>query len=149
VRNPRAADDRIIDDHRQRRRKIERYQGPFRFAGKLDNLTQGRARSAERRRLRTAHQEILDETKADCHPDRLCFIGWRHSGLACRLCNACERERAVQVLYDTLLSTMKNGRALGQSGRFTRLQPIVRKTFDLVTMSRLSVGPFWAMLTET
>lgn len=56
---------------------------------------------------------------------------------------------AVQVLYDTLLSTMKNGRALGQSGRFTRLQPIVRETFDLVTMSRLSVGPFWAMLTET
>ena len=29
----------------------------------------------------------------------------------------------VQGLYDALLSTMKNGRTLGQSGRFTQLDP--------------------------
>jgi hypothetical protein len=29
----------------------------------------------------------------------------------------------VQGLYDALLSTMKNGRILGQSGRFTQLEP--------------------------
>jgi hypothetical protein len=28
----------------------------------------------------------------------------------------------VQGLYDALLSTMKNGRTLGQSGRFTQLE---------------------------
>src|SRR5882762_8884854 len=54
----------------------------------------------------------------------------------------------VQGLYDALLSTMKNGRALGQSGRFTQLEPVIRRTFDIPAMARLSVGPSWASLTE-
>jgi phospholipid transport system substrate-binding protein len=54
----------------------------------------------------------------------------------------------VQGLYDALLSTMKNGRTLGQSGRFTQLEPVIRRTFDIPTMARLSVGPSWASLTE-
>ena len=55
----------------------------------------------------------------------------------------------VQGLYDTLLSTMKQGRTLGQSGRFAQLEPVIRKTFDVATMTRLSVGPSWAALSET
>ena len=55
----------------------------------------------------------------------------------------------VQGFYDALLSTMKNGRALGQSGRFAQLDPIVRRTFDIAAMARLSVGPYWSSLTET
>jgi phospholipid transport system substrate-binding protein len=55
----------------------------------------------------------------------------------------------VQGFCDALLSTMKNGRALGQSGRFAQLQPVVRQSFDIATMARLSVGPSWATLTET
>src|SRR6266852_4880850 len=31
----------------------------------------------------------------------------------------------VQGLYDALLSTMKNGRTLGQGGRFTQLEPVI------------------------
>src|SRR6202011_4688186 len=54
----------------------------------------------------------------------------------------------VQRLYDALLSTMKNGRTLGQSGRFTQLEPVIRGTFDIPSMSQLSVGPSWATLTE-
>jgi phospholipid transport system substrate-binding protein len=54
----------------------------------------------------------------------------------------------VQGLYDTLLSTMKNGRTLGQSGRFVQLEPVVRRTFDIASMARLSVGSAWAGLTE-
>src|SRR5271168_1844014 len=54
----------------------------------------------------------------------------------------------VQGLYDVLLSTMKNGRTLGQSGRFTQLEPVIRRTFDFPSMARLSVGPSWATLTE-
>jgi len=46
----------------------------------------------------------------------------------------------VQGLYDALLSTMKNGRTLGQSGRFAQLEPIIRRTFDIPSMARLSVG---------
>ena len=54
----------------------------------------------------------------------------------------------VQALYDALISTMKNGRTLGQSGRFTQLEPVIRRTFDIPAMARLSVGPSWASLTE-
>jgi phospholipid transport system substrate-binding protein len=54
----------------------------------------------------------------------------------------------VQSLYDALLSTMKNGRTLGQSGRFTQLEPVIRRTFDIPSMARLSVGSSWASLPE-
>jgi phospholipid transport system substrate-binding protein len=54
----------------------------------------------------------------------------------------------VQGLYDALLSTMKNGRTLGQSGRFTQLEPVIRRTFDIPAMARLSVGSSWASLSE-
>ena len=54
----------------------------------------------------------------------------------------------VQGLYDILLNTMKNGRTLGQSGRFVQLEPVVRRTFDIASMARLSVGPSWATMSE-
>ena len=54
----------------------------------------------------------------------------------------------VQGLYEVLLSTMKNGRILGQSGRFTQLDPVIRRSFDIASMARLSVGPSWAGLNE-
>ena len=54
----------------------------------------------------------------------------------------------VQGLYDALLSTMKNGRTLGQSGRFTQLEPVIRRSFDIPAMARLSVGPSWSGLSE-
>ena len=54
----------------------------------------------------------------------------------------------VQVLYDTLLSTMKNGRTLGGSGRFAQLEPVIRSSFDVASMARLSVGPSWSGLSE-
>ena len=54
----------------------------------------------------------------------------------------------VQGLYDALLGTMKNGRTLGQSGRFTQLEPVIRRSFDIPAMARLSVGPTWANLSE-
>lgn len=55
----------------------------------------------------------------------------------------------VQTFYEALLSAMKNGASLGQSGRFAQLDPIVRRTFDIPAMARLSVGPYWTGLTET
>jgi phospholipid transport system substrate-binding protein len=54
----------------------------------------------------------------------------------------------VGHLYDALLNTMKNGRTLGQSGRFTQLEPVIRQTFDIASMARLSVGTSWTSLTE-
>jgi len=54
----------------------------------------------------------------------------------------------VQGLYDALLSTMKNGRTLGQSGRFTQLAPVIRRSFDIASMARLSIGPSWIGLSD-
>src|SRR5262244_1013546 len=54
----------------------------------------------------------------------------------------------VKGLYEVLLTTMKNGRILGQSGRFTQLDPVIRRSFDVAAMARLSVGPSWASLTD-
>ena len=59
-----------------------------------------------------------------------------------------ERQRHVRGLYDVLLSTMKNGHALGQSGRFIQLTPVIHRTFDIASMVRLAVGRSWASLTE-
>jgi len=54
----------------------------------------------------------------------------------------------VKGLYEVLLTTMKNGRILGQSGRFTQLDSVIRRSFDIVSMARLSVGPTWASLSD-
>ena len=54
----------------------------------------------------------------------------------------------VKGLYEVLLTTMKNGRILGQSGRFTQLDPVIRRSFDIASMARLSVGPTWASLSD-
>ena len=54
----------------------------------------------------------------------------------------------VRGLYDALLDTMKSGRTLGQSGRFTQLAPVIRRSFDIASMARLSVGQSWTGLNE-
>jgi phospholipid transport system substrate-binding protein len=55
----------------------------------------------------------------------------------------------VKGLYDALLSTMKNGRILGQSGRFAQLDPVIRRSFDIASMARLSIGSSWGGLSES
>jgi phospholipid transport system substrate-binding protein len=52
----------------------------------------------------------------------------------------------VRNFYATLLATMKDGRTLGQSGRYARLTPVVDRVFDVPSMTRLAVGSTWATL---
>jgi len=52
----------------------------------------------------------------------------------------------VRSFYDALLITMKNGRTLGESGRYARLAPVVGKLFDVPLMARLAVGLPWTTL---
>ena len=52
----------------------------------------------------------------------------------------------VRGFYDTLMNTMKNGRSLGQSGRYARLAPVVDRIFDVPSMTRLTIGSSWATL---
>ena len=54
----------------------------------------------------------------------------------------------VKGLYEALLTTMKSGGTLGGSGRFAKLAPVIRSSFDVASMARLSVGPSWSGLSE-
>lgn len=55
----------------------------------------------------------------------------------------------VRGFYATLLSTMMNGPQLGPSGRYARLEPVIRQAFDVALMTRLAVGPSWNSLSST
>src|SRR5512147_370070 len=55
----------------------------------------------------------------------------------------------VRSLYDTLLTTMQSGPTLGPRGRYARIEPVIRRVFDIDYMTRLAVGPEWARLNET
>jgi phospholipid transport system substrate-binding protein len=57
-----------------------------------------------------------------------------------------EPEEMVRGFYGVLLGTMRDGRTLGQSGRYARLAPAVDRDFDIPTMTRLAIGPSWGTL---
>lgn len=59
---------------------------------------------------------------------------------------ALEPQQPVQSLYEVLLSNMKQGGVLGESGRYARLAPIVDRTFDIPSMTKLAIGPYWGTL---
>jgi phospholipid transport system substrate-binding protein len=52
----------------------------------------------------------------------------------------------VRSFYATLLTTMKDGGVLGQSGRYAKLAPVVDRVFDVPLMTRLAIGSFWEAL---
>lgn len=58
-------------------------------------------------------------------------------------------ENNIQSFYATLLMTMKSGPALGESGRYARVAPVVQQLFDVPYMARFAVGPSWASLSPT
>ena len=53
---------------------------------------------------------------------------------------------AIRGFYATLLTTMKAGPRLGESGRYAALAPVVQQVFNVPFMTRLAVGPDWAGL---
>jgi phospholipid transport system substrate-binding protein len=53
----------------------------------------------------------------------------------------------VKEFYTALQDTMKEGPALGFEGRYKKLDPAVRKAFNLPLMARYAVGPTWAKQT--
>jgi phospholipid transport system substrate-binding protein len=53
----------------------------------------------------------------------------------------------IQSFYATLLTTMKSGPALGESGRYAQLAPVVQRLFDVPYMTQFAVGASWTSLT--
>src|SRR5512143_325453 len=52
----------------------------------------------------------------------------------------------ITVFYGALLDTMKQAKQLGVEGRYDKLTPVLVKTYDLPSMSKLAVGPAWSTL---
>lgn len=53
----------------------------------------------------------------------------------------------ITSFYGSLLDTMKQAKQLGVKGRYEKLSPVLAKTYDLASMSKLAVGPSWSALT--
>ena len=53
----------------------------------------------------------------------------------------------ITSFYGSLLDTMKQAKQLGVKGRYDKLSPVLAKTYDLPSMSKLAVGPSWSALT--
>ena len=59
---------------------------------------------------------------------------------------ASDPQNVVQGFYGVLISNMRDGRILGESGRLARLATVVDRTFDIPAMTRLAIGPSWTNL---
>ena len=49
----------------------------------------------------------------------------------------------VENLHTNLLSAMKDGDRIGYKGRYERLSPVIRSSFDLASIARVAVGRYW------
>lgn len=56
---------------------------------------------------------------------------------------------SVRNFYQVLLTTMKDARTLGESGRYATLAPVVNSLFDVSSMARLAVGSAWDSMRAT
>jgi phospholipid transport system substrate-binding protein len=52
----------------------------------------------------------------------------------------------IRTFYDVLLETMKQADKLGVRGRYDKLAPVIRQTFDLDAMTRIAIGPEWTSI---
>jgi len=49
----------------------------------------------------------------------------------------------VENLHTNLLSVMEDGNRIGYKGRYERLSPVIRSSFDLPYIARVAVGRYW------
>lgn len=54
----------------------------------------------------------------------------------------------VEMLHTVLADVMGRADELGYAGRFERLEPVVRESFDLEAITRLAAGTHWRRLEE-
>lgn len=56
--------------------------------------------------------------------------------------------QVVETLHAALLSVMKNAKSLGYAGRYRRLAPVIRSTYDLDGMVKIIAGYHWRKFTD-
>jgi phospholipid transport system substrate-binding protein len=53
---------------------------------------------------------------------------------------------SIRAFYVVLLDVMKQAEKLGVRGRYDKLAPAIRSTYDLPMMTRIAVGPDWSKI---
>lgn len=56
--------------------------------------------------------------------------------------------QVVENLHNALLAVMRDAETLGYSGRYARLAPVIKATFDLPFISKIVVGRYWRSFSE-
>jgi phospholipid transport system substrate-binding protein len=56
--------------------------------------------------------------------------------------------QVVEKFHGRLIDNMKTGKDLGYDGRVAKLEPVVKETFDLTNMARVSTGAAWQKMSE-
>ena len=72
-------------------------------------------------------------------------------GLGTGAARAADTDPAVATLdtfHKALIETMKQGAELGVKGRYRKLEPVVKQTFNLPVMTRFAVGTKWSEFTD-
>ena len=59
-----------------------------------------------------------------------------------------EAVAVVDRLHAALLEVMQNAGTLGYPGRYQKLDPLIRKSFDFATIAQIVVGRFWKELSD-
>lgn len=62
------------------------------------------------------------------------------------LAQTVEPAEMIRAFYATLLECMQNGAQLGFDGRYEKIEPVLNNTFDVITMSKIAVGPEWTKM---
>jgi phospholipid transport system substrate-binding protein len=57
-------------------------------------------------------------------------------------------DAVISGLDQSLLDVMQHAKQLGYDGRYAKLEPVVRQTFDIPFMTRIAVGPGWSTLSS-
>jgi len=85
-------------------------------------------------------------------PLRFRFVLWVAAlGLICmqpQASAASPASESIAGLNAKFLDVMKNGEALGYTGRYKALEPVLGQTFDFSEMTRVSTGRYWNEMTD-
>lgn len=55
-------------------------------------------------------------------------------------------KQVIERFYDGLVGVMKEAKPLGYKGRYEKLEPLLKQTYNLAGMGRFTVGPGWSQL---
>lgn len=75
----------------------------------------------------------------------LFLFTWQTAGIAEEpaVTNSQAASSVINTFHAVLLSTMKHARSLGYRGRYMRLEPTIRRSYDFPKVVRVTAGKYW------